>query len=288
MEWFPDGGDESRARHVVPDDVAAVGLERVLVLCTPGQEATGRQVADTLGARATGVLPVTRMHVPIKVVDDTAARVAALGTDGCVTVGGCSAIGLGKAVALRHDLPVVAVPTTYAGSEMTPIWGITEGGAKRTGRDPRVLPVSVVYDPELTLSLPTDLSVTSGMNAIAHAVEALYAPDASPMTNLMAEEGARDGRGPARRGCRRQRPRRMCRGPVRRLAVRRRPPRRLPQRWPAPSAGCARPADHQSRRSLQGSGRRRPPTVRSSRTGCRTPPRRRPRWGTARRCPGTT
>ncbi len=179
------------ALATLPDDVAAVGLERVLVLCSPGKEATGRQVADMLGARAAGVLPVARMHVPVQVVDHAAERVAALGADGCVTVGGGSAIGLGKAVALRHDLPVVAVPTTYAGSEMTPIWGITEGGAKLTGRDPRVLPVSVVYDPELTLSLPTDLSVTSGMNAIAHAVEALYAPDASPITSLMAEEGAR-------------------------------------------------------------------------------------------------
>jgi maleylacetate reductase len=131
------------------------------------------------------------MHVPAGIVHDTAGRDAALGADGCVAVGGGSAIGLGKAVALRHDLPGVAVPTTYAGSEMTPIWGITEGGTKRTGRDPRVLPVSVLYDPELTVTLPADLSVTSGMNAVAHAVEGLYAPDASPVISLMAEEGTR-------------------------------------------------------------------------------------------------
>jgi maleylacetate reductase len=100
-------------------------------------------------------------------------------------------VGLGQAIALEHGLPVVAVPTTYAGSEMTPVWGLTEGGAKRTGRDPRVLPRSVVYDPELTLTLPPELSATSGMNAIAHAVEGLYAPDATPIVSLMAEEGAR-------------------------------------------------------------------------------------------------
>jgi maleylacetate reductase len=108
-----------------------------------------------------------------------------------VAVGGGSAVGLGKAIALEHGLPVIAVPTTYAGSEMTPVWGLTEGGAKRTGRDLRVLPRSVVYDPEMTLTLPAGLSATSGMNAIAHAVEGLYAPDATPIISLMAEEGTR-------------------------------------------------------------------------------------------------
>ena len=91
---------------------------------------------------------------------------------------------------------MIAVPTTYAGSEMTPVWGLTEGGQKRTGRDVRVLPRSVVYDPELTLTLPARMSVTSGINAIAHAVEGLYAPDATPIISLMAEEG---DPGPGRR-----------------------------------------------------------------------------------------
>ncbi|WP_344520876.1 maleylacetate reductase, partial [Streptomyces rectiviolaceus] len=102
-----------------------------------------------------------------------------------------SAIGLGKALALRTGLPLIAVPSTYSGSEMTPVWGLTEGGAKRTGRDPSVQPRSVVYDPELTLSLPPALSVTSGVNALAHAAESLYAPDASPVVGLLAEEGVR-------------------------------------------------------------------------------------------------
>ena len=105
--------------------------------------------------------------------------------------GGGSAVGLGKAIALEHGLPVIAVPTTYAGSEMTPVWGLTEGGQKRTGRDVRVLPRSVLYNPQLTLSLPAGLSATSGLNAIAHAVEGLYAPDATPIVSLMVEEGTR-------------------------------------------------------------------------------------------------
>jgi maleylacetate reductase len=175
----------------LPDEVAGLGLGRVLVLCSPEQEATGTLVAGALGDRCAGVLPEARMHVPVEVAHRARDLAAELGADGCVAVGGGSAIGLGKAVALEHGLPVVAVPTTYAGSEMTPIWGLTEGGAKRTGRDPRVLPVSVLYDPELTLTLPAGLSATSGMNAVAHAVEGLYAPDASPVVSLMAEEGAR-------------------------------------------------------------------------------------------------
>jgi maleylacetate reductase len=179
------------ALAALPDEVAALGLTRVLVLCSPEQEATGQQVAEALGERSAGVLAEARMHVPVEVAARARELARELGADGCVAVGGGSAVGLGKAVALEHGLPVIAVPTTYAGSEMTPVWGLTEGGAKRTGRDPRVLPRSVLYDPALTLSLPPELSATSGMNAIAHAVEGLYAPDATPISSLMAEEGAR-------------------------------------------------------------------------------------------------
>jgi len=108
-----------------------------------------------------------------------------------VAIGGGSTTGLGKAIALDSGLPILAIPTTYAGSEMTPIFGITEGALKKTGKDPRVLPRTVIYDPELTLTLPPALSVTSGMNAIAHAAEGLYAVDANPVMDLMAEEGIR-------------------------------------------------------------------------------------------------
>ncbi|RBY78769.1 maleylacetate reductase [Geodermatophilus sp. TF02-6] len=175
----------------LPEEIAALGLARVLVLCSPEQQDTGQLVADALGRGAAGVLAEARMHVPVEVARRARDLAVELAADGCVAVGGGSAIGLGKAIALQHRLPVVAVPTTYAGSEMTPIWGLTEDGQKRTGRDPRVLPRSVIYDPELTLTLPGGLSATSGMNAIAHAVEGLYAPDASPMVSLMVEEGAR-------------------------------------------------------------------------------------------------
>lgn len=168
-----------------------LGLQRVLVLSTPGQRALAERVAGPLGSRAVGVHAHARMHVPRETADVAAAAARAHAADGCVAVGGGSTIGLGKAIALRHGNPVVAVPTTFAGSEMTPVWGLTENGVKTTGRDPAVLPRSVVYDPDLTRSLPPEVAVTSAVNALAHAVEALYAPDASPIVSLMAEEGAR-------------------------------------------------------------------------------------------------
>jgi maleylacetate reductase len=169
------------AVSATPDEAARLGLRRVLVVCGSRGEGTARAVADALGETCAGLHAEARMHVPVELAD----------RDGCVAVGGGSAIGLGKAIALRTGLPLIAVPSTYSGSEMTPVWGLTEHGAKRTGRDPAVQPRSVVYDPELTLSLPVPLTVTSGVNALAHAVEALYAPDASPLVSLMAEEGVR-------------------------------------------------------------------------------------------------
>ncbi|SDQ27108.1 maleylacetate reductase [Arthrobacter crystallopoietes] len=175
----------------LPAELDAIGLKRVLVLCSPEQAATGREVAQALGSRAVGVLPEAVMHVPAEAAQKASDEAKRVGADGCVTVGGGSAIGLGKAIALNHSLPIIAVPTTYAGSEMTPVWGLTTDGRKETGRDARVLPRSVVYDPTLSATLPVGMSVTSGVNAIAHAVEALYAPDATPIISLMAEEGVR-------------------------------------------------------------------------------------------------
>ena len=111
-----------------------------------------------------------------------------LKVDCCLALGGGSAIGLAKAIALETHLPIIAIPTTYAGSEMTAVYGITENQLKTTGKAAQVLPKVVIYDPELTLNLPTEISACSGMNAMAHAVEALYAQDKNPIVSLMALE----------------------------------------------------------------------------------------------------
>jgi alcohol dehydrogenase class IV len=170
-------------------EVDALWARKVLVLCTPQQRALAQRVADLLGDRLAGLYDGAAMHVPIATVREARDLARRLGADCAVAVGGGSTTGLGKAIALDAGLPVLAVPTTYAGSEMTPIYGITENGIKTTGRDARVLPRAVIYDPELTLDLPVGLSVTSGLNAIAHAAEGLYASDANPVIDLMAEEG---------------------------------------------------------------------------------------------------
>jgi len=175
----------------LPDEVARLGARRALVLCTPEQRDGAERVAALLGQRAAGIFDRAAMHVPIESARAAREEARRLDADCAVAIGGGSTTGLGKAIALDSGLPIIAVPTTYAGSEMTPIYGLTEGGVKRTGRDERVRPKSVIYDPELTLSLPLAMTVASAFNAIAHAAEGLYAPDVNPVIALMAEEGIR-------------------------------------------------------------------------------------------------
>jgi maleylacetate reductase len=171
-------------------EVERVGARRALVLSTPGRaEAQASRIAASLGERSAGVFAGAVMHTPVGVTDEALRVVKERGADAVVAVGGGSTTGLGKAIALRTDLPRIVLPTTYAGSEMTPIPGETRDGAKRTLRDPRVLPEIVIHDVDLTLGLPAGTSAASGMNAIAHAVEALYARDRNPLISLMAEQG---------------------------------------------------------------------------------------------------
>ena len=175
----------------LPDEVGRLGAKRALMLTTRGRSGMVERITGLLGSVACGVFDEVVMHTPVEAANKARAMAASLQADCCVAVGGGSTIGFGKAIALTSGLPVVAVPTTYSGSEMTTIWGLSEGGAKKTGRDARVLPKAVIYDPELTLDLPARVSAASGLNAIAHCAEALYAFDGNPIISLMAEEGIR-------------------------------------------------------------------------------------------------
>jgi maleylacetate reductase len=174
-----------------PEEIDRLGSERALILTTPGREKLGDQMAARLGARAAGVFGQAVMHVPADTAEAGRREASRLRADLCVAIGGGSAIGLAKAIAATTRLPILAIPTTYSGSEMTPTWGLTERGIKKTLRNAGVQPRAVIYDPALTVSLPTRLSATSGMNAMAHCVEALYAEDANPISSLIAEEGIR-------------------------------------------------------------------------------------------------
>jgi maleylacetate reductase len=175
----------------LPAEIERLGLKRVLVLATPQQEADARDLASRLGQRSAGIYAKATMHTPVSVTEAALQVVTEWRVDGLVAVGGGSTTGLAKAIALRTDLPQIIAPTTYAGSEMTPILGETRDGQKVTQTSPKILPEVVIYDVDLTLTLPPAISGTSGINAIAHAVEALYAQDRNPLISIIAKEGVR-------------------------------------------------------------------------------------------------
>jgi len=176
-------------RREAAAEATRIGMTNAMVVCGSSGASVAAGIAAGLGSSQ--VLTASAMHVPADLAEDTLSRLRAAGSDGLIAVGGGSPLGLCKAMARRTGMPVLAVPTTYAGSEMTSIWGETADGVKTTGRDTAVLPRTVVYDPELTLTLPVAATVTSAFNALAHAAEGLYAPDASPVTMLLAQEAAR-------------------------------------------------------------------------------------------------
>ena len=174
----------------VAAEVEALGCSRAFVLSDPHHAAgAALRVRGVLAKRAVGLSTEAAMHTPVEVTGKVLRDVVQAQADCLVALGGGSTTGLGKALALRTDLPQVVIPTTYAGSEATPILGQTEQGRKTTIRSAKVLPETIIYDVDLTLGLPARLSVVSGLNAIAHAVEALYARDANPVTSMLAERG---------------------------------------------------------------------------------------------------
>lgn len=174
----------------VPAELQSLHVSRVLVVATRSAKPVADALAERLGTAVVGRIHEVAQHVPADDAGTAVGLATASNADGVVAIGGGSAIGLGKAVAVETGLPLTAVPTTYSGSEVTPIFGVT-GEHKRTGRDPRALPRLVVYDPALTTSMPRQVTATSGLNAIAHCVEALYSPGVDPVTTLLAEEGVR-------------------------------------------------------------------------------------------------
>jgi maleylacetate reductase len=176
----------------VAEEAERLGTGRALVVATPGSGARlGAKVVDLLGRRAAGLHAEAAMHVPRTIAAAAAAAARAIQSDGLVAVGGGSAIGLAKAIAHDLGLPILAVPTTYSGSEATAIFGISEGERKTVGRDPKVMPRTIIYDPELTLGLPAATTAASGMNAIAHCVEALWIAERTPVTSAFAAEALR-------------------------------------------------------------------------------------------------
>lgn len=192
---------ESRAARVVfgydsisqlSHELERMGCRRTVIVATPGRASLTTRAREILGASVADVFDRAAVHVPQETALSARECAAASNADSIVALGGGSAIGVAKAIALASPLPIIAVPTTYGGSEMTPIWGMTQEGRKETGRNARVQPRVVIYDPDLTLSLPPRTTACSGLNAVAHCIEALYASDANPLTTSAASEALRD------------------------------------------------------------------------------------------------
>lgn len=178
-------------RHEVQGLLSELGCERALVLSTPHQSDAAMDLAAGLNGHIAGIYSRAAMHTPVDVTEDALCHAREVQADCVVALGGGSTTGLGKALALRTDLKQIVIPTTYAGSEATPILGQTENGIKTTLTDSKVLPEAILYDPELVATLPPGMTVTSGLNAMAHAAEGLYAQEATPETTAQAIEGLR-------------------------------------------------------------------------------------------------
>lgn len=173
----------------LPEVLSKLKLSRPLLLSTPYQTQQANDVEKLLQGQIAGLFSEATMHTPLDVTERAVEFAKSKGADSVVSIGGGSTIGLGKAISFRTGLHHIAIPTTYAGSEVTPILGETADGLKQTRSDPSILPGTVIYDVNLTLTLPASLSATSGINAIAHAVEALYAQNSNPIINMFAEKG---------------------------------------------------------------------------------------------------
>lgn len=178
-------------RLAIAEEIEALGAKRALILTTAAQAAMADEFAQLCGPLAVGAFTEATMHTPVDISERAVAYAKETGCDVLVAIGGGSTTGLAKAIALRTDLPQIVVPTTYAGSEATAILGQTENGLKTTVTAPKVQPEVILYDAELVATLPVALTVTSALNAMAHAAEGLYARDSSPVSSLLAIEGLR-------------------------------------------------------------------------------------------------
>ena len=169
--------------------IEQLSCKQAIVLCTKGREQQAQNLSDSFGKLTVGVLPMAVMHTPVEITKLALQKVREKNADCLVAIGGGSATGLSKAIAYHTKLPQIVIPTTYAGSEVTPNLGQTENKLKISLKCEQIIPNIVIYDPELTSNLPINTSITSGFNAMAHAIEGLYAKDCNPISSLSANEG---------------------------------------------------------------------------------------------------
>jgi len=178
-------------RAKVGEELDRLGIARAMVVTTPSRGDVGGEFARLIGERAGIVYPGAQPHTPFQVTEAALTAVSSVKADGLLVIGGGTAMGMSKMIALRTDLPQVIVPVTFSGSEMSPAQAELERGVKVRHRSPKILPETVIYDPDLVKGLPSGVAGPSALNGLAHALEALYAPDANPFTAAVAEESVR-------------------------------------------------------------------------------------------------
>lgn len=175
----------------IADEAERLGISRLLLICSPGRRAAADRAAAVLGRACAGISDAPATNMPAAAFDHAMSMARDGGADGVFSLGGGSPVGLGKAVAHGTGFPHISAPTTYSGSELMGDWRVEGPDGPRGGVDPGARPVTIIYDPELTLDLPPSVSGPSGMNAMAHAVESLYAPNTNPVSSAMGEAGIR-------------------------------------------------------------------------------------------------
>jgi maleylacetate reductase len=170
----------------VPAELELHKRSRALILCTTSSRPSAERVQSEAPGRIADIhqLPPTgdARERLARLVDHAKQKSA----DSLLVIGGGSPIGFAKTVAANAGLRSIAVVTTYSGSEMASSWSIGAGKDRMAGDDDTCLPLTAIYDPDLTLSLPPRTSAASGMNAMAHAVETLYGPDINPVVESLA------------------------------------------------------------------------------------------------------
>ncbi|MGV6875211.1 iron-containing alcohol dehydrogenase [Pseudochelatococcus sp. B33] len=175
----------------IRDEVVHLDRHKALVVSTPGRRTMAEQVAARLGDRSVGVLPVAISQVPIELARAGRKAASEAGADCIVAIGGGASVGLAKGISLELGLPIINIPTTYSGSEMTAFCGITIDGVKIMHEHLNMLAHTVIYDPELSIGLSRRNSAASALNALAHCVDGIYVTSSSPIHQLTAIEGAR-------------------------------------------------------------------------------------------------
>ena len=175
----------------VGEEVKRFGAKKALVVCTPGRKKMAEKAAEYIGENCIGILPEAVSQVPIELAEMGREKTRQLGADCLVAVGGGASVGLAKGIAYEVKLPIIDIATTYSGSEVTGFCGMTINGVKRMHQSLNMLASTLIYDPELTLSLPVKVGAASAMNALAHCVDAVYVSTVNPVVAIAAAEGAK-------------------------------------------------------------------------------------------------